>query len=253
MDEIKQYAITVTYDGADFSGSQLQKGRRTVQGELEKALKSLTNEDTRVIGAGRTDSQVSAQKQVFTFRSGKELPTTKIIGGLNFYLPPDMAVRGAKEVDLAFSARRDALSRTYIYSIVRSPWPPVLERKKALWVRQDLDVSLMKRAAALLLGERDFAAFYSGKRKIDKNTVRLMYRAEVWEEAERICLLFEANSFLTHQVRNMAGAIVSIGLGDITLEQMRQKMETKHPGSFNCLPAHGLLLVSTNYHERYGL
>ena len=252
MGEVRQYAITVTYDGAGFCGSQLQVGKRTVQGELERALKELTNEDMRVAAAGRTDSGVSAEKQIFTFLSQKALVPHTIVNGLNFYLSPDVAVKSARQVDSSFSARYDAKSRTYIYNIITSASPPVLERKTVYWVSRNLNIGMMKEASVLLLGEQDFAAFQSGKKEKAKSTVRQLYRVEVKEDGEKISLLFEANSFLAHQVRNMAGALLSVGLGDITLDQMRKLIENRIPGSFVCLPAHGLLLKSTNYEDCFG-
>lgn len=252
MGEVRHYAITVTYDGSEFHGSQLQPKKRTVQEELEKALSILTKENVRIAAAGRTDSGVSAEKQIFTFLSSKVLELQTIVNGLNFYLPEDVAVRGAWEVETNFSARYNAKSRTYIYNMINTTVPPVLERKRVYWVRRALKLELMQQAAALLLGERDFAAFQSGRKGTLRNTVRHMYRAEIETEGERLRLIFEANSFLTHQVRNMAGAILSVGLGDLALDQMRNLMENKIPGSFLCLPPYGLLLKSTNYEDHYG-
>ena len=253
MDGLKHYAITVTYDGQDFCGSQLQSGQRTVQWQLEQALKALTGRHIRVNGAGRTDSGVSAEKQIFTFVIDKEFTENTMVRALNFYLPLDIAVQSAKEVAKDFSARYDAISRTYIYSIINSSVRPVLERKQAYWVACPLDIKLMQQAASLLIGEHDFASFTSGAAEREKSTVRVMMRAEVSQEGPKITMIFEANSFLAHQVRNMAGALVSVGSGELTLDQFNKIIDNKIRGSFTCLPPHGLLLKSTNYRLEHGI
>ena len=253
MDGLKHYAITVTYDGQDFCGSQLQPQKRTVQGQLEQALKAVIGCDTCVNSAGRTDSGVSAEKQVFTFVSAKEFNENTIVRALNFYLPPDIAVKSAKEVTTDFSARYDAISRTYIYSIINSSVRPVLERRYAHWIAGHLDVKLMQQAALLLEGEHDFASFTSGTVGEDKSTVRVITHAAVSQEGQKITMIFTANSFLAHQVRNMAGALASVGLGEISLDQFKKIMDNKTRGSFTCLPPHGLLLKSTNYRSEHGI
>ncbi|MCL2475073.1 MAG: tRNA pseudouridine(38-40) synthase TruA [Chloroflexi bacterium] len=253
MDGLKHYAISVTYDGQDFCGSQLQSGQRTVQWQLEQALEALAGRHVRVNGAGRTDSGVSAEKQIFTFTIDKEFTENTLVRALNFYLPSDIAVKSAKEVAKGFSARYDAISRTYVYNIINSSVRPVLERKQAYWVVCPLNIKLMQQAASLLVGEHDFISFTSGNIKEEKSTVRIMMRAEVNQEGQKITMIFEANSFLTHQVRNMAGALVSVGLGELTLDQFSKIIDNKIRGSFTCLPPHGLLLKSTNYQPEHDI
>jgi len=122
----RKLALIVEYDGTGYHGFQMQAGEPTIQGEIERALKKLTGERIRIVGAGRTDAGVHARGQMVSFSCPSKLSLETVIRALNFHLPSDIAVKAGSEVDKSFSARRDALSREYRYTILNSATPSPL-------------------------------------------------------------------------------------------------------------------------------
>jgi len=240
--------LVLEYDGGRYRGFQLQARGMTIQGELEKALSSLTGEKVRVITASRTDAGVHARGQVISFRTASAYPVETFINALNYYLPGDIAVKAAHRVDDSFNVRRRAVSREYEYRILNSQTPAPLSRRFVYLVRGNLDVDMMNQAGENLLGEHDFASFASDIGAEVKSTVRRVYRAEMRREGELIVFNMLANSFLPHQVRNTVGALVRVGLGKMSLEEFGVIMEARKPGLAGPMaPAGGLCLVKVNY------
>src|SRR6185503_12120425 len=155
----KRYKATVEYDGTEFAGFQSQPKARTVQGELEAALARLSGGVRQpVVGAGRTDAGVHATGQVIAFTYPGSLSVEALTDALNGTLPPDVAVRDVRRAPTGFHPRYAARYREYRYSIWNGPRSPLRERT-ALWVRQELDVAAMVRAATAFEGRHDFSAF----------------------------------------------------------------------------------------------
>ncbi len=239
--------LLVEYHGGNYCGFQWQPGVPTVQDELEKAIRKVTGEAVRVVAASRTDSGVHALGQVVSFRTRSMLSPRTFVRALNFYLPRDIAIKGACRVDVKFDVRRDATSREYEYKILNSPTRSPLWEGLAYFVPQKLDVEMMDRACKLLEGEHDFASFGAdlGKRR---STVRTLYEAGVEREGEIVALRMRANSFLPHQVRNTVGLLVRVGLGKAGPEELHRVMEAKKLGLAGpTAPAHGLYLVKVEY------
>src|SRR5581483_11468911 len=155
----RRIALLLEYEGTRYAGSQLQANAPTVQGELEAAVRKVTGEEARSAFAGRTDAGVHALGQVAAFSTASALPADTIRNALNAWLPEDIAVRAAADVDAAFDPRRHALRRGYRYTVLNRRARPVLDRRFVWHVPQPLDVDAMDRAARSLEGERDFAAF----------------------------------------------------------------------------------------------
>jgi tRNA pseudouridine38-40 synthase len=158
-DAVRNLKLLIEYDGAEFSGWQQQRGLRTVEGELRRALQNLTGRDEVIYGAGRTDAGAHAEGQVANFRYSGPLPPDRVAAALNARLPADVAVLGAEEVPADFHARYSARWRHYRYRYLDRPVRPALARDQCWHVRQRLDVDAMRRAAASLLGEHDWTAF----------------------------------------------------------------------------------------------
>jgi len=147
-----RFRATVEYDGTEFAGFQLQSKARTVQGELEAALARLSGGDRQpVVGAGRTDAGVHASGQVIAFTYPGSLSTEELTAALNGLLPPDVAISGLRRAPIGFNPRYAARYREYRYSIWNGPRSPLRERT-ALWVRQELDIAAMARAATAFEG-----------------------------------------------------------------------------------------------------
>ena len=240
--------LVIEYDGTGYYGFQMQASLPTIQGETEKALWKLTGERSRVIAASRTDAGVHAKGQVVSFRTRSSLPVETFINGLNYYLPRDIAVKAAHRVSDSFNVRRNALSREYNYYILNSRTRSPIREGFSYLVGGHLDIEAMNQACQALIGEHDFASFASSMGVGIKNTIRRVYRAEMEKDGELAVFNMVANSFLPHQVRNTAGAIIKVGLGKMTVDEFRRIIEAKKPGLAGpTAPAFGLYLMQINY------
>lgn len=243
----RKLALVVEYEGTGFQGFQVQASARTVQGELEEALKRLLGVPTRVKGASRTDAGVHAQGQVVTFETGAEYPEEVYIQALNYYLPEDVRVREAYHVPLGFDARRHATSRVYEYRMLNASSPPALLRRFVCWVREPLDEVRMNEASQRLVGVHDLAAF-TVPQALGKSTVRRVFGWDVARKDDLVVMKTEANAYLFQQIRRTAGALVRVGTGESTIEEFERLLEEKRCGAAGpLLPARGLFLMRVNY------
>lgn len=241
----RRIAVLLEYDGTAYRGSQYQENGPSIQSELESAINKLTGERQRAAFAGRTDAGVHALGQVAAFDVRARLALAEFVSGLNHFLPDDIAVREAAEAALDFDPRRHARRRVYRYRLdnrgVRSP----LERSRAWSVARPLDLGRMREAAALLVGEHDFAAFagpYEGR------TDRALYRCDVREQCGRVEVEMEAPAFLPHQVRRTVGALAEVGLGRMSRDEFAGLLREAKPSSAGpSAPACGLYLVRIAY------
>jgi len=249
---VRNVSVVLEYDGTGFHGFQYQPGQRTVQGELEKALRRITGEEVRVIGAGRTDAGVHAAGQVASFRTTSELPAARLVRALNGVLPPDVAVRSARDVPLEFHARFSARARAYRYSIWNAETPTPLRRYYTYHWRGHLDVEAMRRAAGLVVGTHDFASLAgaadeSGEGR-ERTTLRTVYRAECRREGELVEIDVEANAFLPHMVRNLVGTLLWVGSGRTDEEGFAAILAARDRSIAGpAAPPHGLCLVDVYY------
>lgn len=241
----RRIALVLEYDGTDFNGSQIQSDAPSIQGEVEDALERLTGKRPRAAFAGRTDAGVHARGQIAAFDTASELETHVFVRGLNAHLPEQIAVRAAREVQAEFDPRRHATSRTYRYTIHNSPARSPLTRDRAWHVRQRLDTVAMQRAAALLIGEHDFASF---TRDEGVPTARCMRRCDILVEAPEVAIEMEANAFLRNQVRRTVGALVQVGGGQMSLEAFQRLLDAPEVASAGPMaPPQGLCLEEVAY------
>jgi len=170
---------------------------------------------------------------------------------LNHYLPTDISVRDCRVVANDFDVRRDAVSREYRYYIANRETRPALQRQFAHYVSGDLDLAVMQRTAATLVGSHDFASLASDLARSNvRGTVRRIDRAEVKRHGEQVVIRLVGNAFLPHQVRNTAGVLIRVGLGKMTPEEFYSIIEAKKPGLGGpSAPACGLFLEKVNYPE----
>jgi tRNA pseudouridine38-40 synthase len=241
--------LILEYDGTNYHGSQLQKDAKTIQGELEKALKKLTGERIRIKTASRTDAGVHAKGQVVNFYTSTTLPLISYIDGLNHYLPPDIAVQEAFKVEGPFDVRRRAVSREYKYFILTRRARSPMREGFTCRVKGPLDTAAMNRACRALIGRHDFASFVSSVETArQKMTVRVVFKAEITQDGDIIMFDIVANAFLPHQVRNIIGSLIKVGQGKMTVENFEDIIRAKTPGLARpTAPASGLCLVRVNY------
>jgi tRNA pseudouridine38-40 synthase len=234
------------YDGTRYHGSQYQSNAVSIQGETESALQKLTREEIRVSMASRTDAGVHAKGQVVSFKSKASFPPKTWVEAMNHYLPKDISIRAAYEVDGGFDVRRHALCREYRYHILNRRTPSPLWRHFSESVPQPLDVEAMNTACAVLVGERDFAPFAPAT--YTRSTRRQAFSAEVGRTGDLVTFDIRANSFLPHQVRNTVGGLVKVGLHKMTAETFREMASSGKAGTIGpTAPARGLCLMNIKY------
>ncbi len=241
--------LTIEYDGTEFSGWQVQPGMRTVQGAIEDALFKFTGERISAEASGRTDAGVHALGQVVSFRTESGLDTRRMMGALNALLPEDVAALEVEEADPDFHARRSARGKTYRYAVLDGGRRTALDRRRAWTVPSRLDVGAMRKAAALLEGERDFSSFRASGCEA-KGSVRDLRRLEVYRDSiERVIFEAEANGFLKQMVRALVGTLVEVGSGKRAPDEMRAILESlDRSAAGQTAPPWGLYLVSVKYY-----
>ena len=242
-----QFRLTLEYDGANYSGWQLQAGPDSIQARIEAALMQLFGSMIRVRGAGRTDAAVHARGQVAAFIAPRAFEAAELKRALNALLPPDIAVREAAAVDDSFDPRRDARSRSYEYRVLNRQWRSAFEFRYAWLVRDALDDAAMNAAAAVFVGDHDFAAFRSLGSE-EKTTVRRVYRSEWRREGAVLTYRVEATAFLRHMVRAMVGAMVEVGRGKLTPDGIAVLLEQRDRAlTPAAAPPQGLFLIEVRY------
>ncbi len=241
-----KYKMVLAYLGSGYAGWQVQPGQPTIQGELEGALRRITREETRVVGAGRTDSGVHALNQVAHFRLRGPAPAN-LVRSLNAVLSSQIRVKRIRAVPDHFHARKDAWKKRYVYRIYDGPVldPFLLGRVHHLRFR--LAAPPMRAGAQLLLGSHDFSAFAAaGTSSRDRR--RTLYLAEVLRRGHHWRFRFEANGFLHHMVRNIVGTLLQVGCGGHPPEDIFRILKSRDRQQAGpTAPAQGLYLVKVWY------
>lgn len=245
---MKNYRMTVQYDGGRYHGWQVQKATdMTIQGKLQHVLETLAGRPVEVIGSGRTDAGVHAVGQVANFHMDCDFSAEEIMAYLNRYLPEDIAVIAMEEADERFHSRYNAVSKTYLYRIHTSPVPNVFERKYAYTYTEPLDIGQMECAAALLVGKHDFASF-CGNKHMKKSTVRTVTDIEIRRTENEIRIYFTGDGFLQSMVRIMTGTLIEVGSGRCAAESMPQILAAKNREAAGyTAPPQGLRLEKVCY------
>jgi tRNA pseudouridine38-40 synthase len=245
-----RYQVILAYDGAGFTGSQRQANSRTVQGELEKALRCIGWSGRSVLLAGRTDTGVHASGQAATFDMDWAHTSGQLLKALNAELPPDLAVRRLRRAPADFHPRFDAVSRTYRYRLFSDPIRDPLRERFAWRLATPLDGDALKQNAAIFLGTHDFSAF--GSLTSEKGTTIRTVTKSKWRRKLDGEWQFEvrADAFLYRMVRRLVFIQVSLAQGKCSVEEVRSALsqQTKLPAGL--APAHGLTLANVKYGSR---
>ena len=243
----RNVALTIEYDGTDFSGWQRQSRRPSVQAEIERAAAAVTGERVSLAGAGRTDAGVHALGQVANFRTASRIASGRFPGALNAHLPRSIRVLSAWEAAPEFHARFSATARTYRYAVLNRPAPSAILRAHTYHVPAPLDLHAMQEAVTPLLGTHAFTSFRavgSGER----TTVCTLSRADVARGGDTVLFTFEADRFLRHMVRLIVGTLLRVGQGKLAPEAVGEVLaaeDNRRAGPR--APAHGLFLVRVSY------
>ncbi|MCC5792937.1 MAG: tRNA pseudouridine(38-40) synthase TruA [Legionellaceae bacterium] len=246
-------ALGIEYDGSQYHGWQAQNGLYTVQQVVERAIAKVADDELSIVCAGRTDTGVHAFNQVIHFDTDKERTIRAWIYGTNSFLPKDVCVRWAKDMEEGFHARYSAISRSYRYIIFNSPIRPALYRVNMTWQYRQLNHEEMHRAAQHLVGEHDFTSFRSVECQ-SKTPMRNIHAISVKRQGDFVIIDVTANAFLHHMVRNIVGVLMAVGSGKeqshwveevLTAKDRRRGAETA--------PAYGLYLVDVAYPDEFAI
>ena len=248
-----RWALGVEYDGSRYHGWQAQQGVATVQETLERALSKVADHPLRVVCAGRTDTGVHATGQVVHFDSDAPRTARSWVLGTNVNLPPDVNVNWAQPVPDTFHARFSAISRSYRYLILDRFARSAIWRDRAVWTHRPLDAGRMQAAARPLLGSHDFSSFRALGCQA-KSPVRTITRLQVSREAEFVTIEVDADAFLQHMVRNLAGVLMAIGRGDRPVAWAAEVLAFRDRtlGGVTA-PPQGLYLVRVGYPPAFGV
>jgi len=247
---VPRYKLTIEYDGTGLVGWQRQANGLSVQEALETAVERFCGERVTVFGAGRTDAGVHALAQVAHIDLAREADSDVIRSAINHHLRPHaISVLDAAPAPPGFDARLSARSRRYLYRILNRRAPPALERGRVWHVAPPLDAVAMREGARHLVGHHDFSTFRDSLCQA-KSPVKTLDVLEVTTDGEEIHIAARARSFLHHQVRNMAGTLKLVGLGQWDPDDVATALAAcdRRAGGPTA-PAEGLALVAVDYRE----
>ncbi|OGT38822.1 MAG: tRNA pseudouridine(38-40) synthase TruA [Gammaproteobacteria bacterium RIFCSPHIGHO2_12_FULL_38_14] len=244
-------ALGIEYNGHGYYGWQTQPDLPTIQGALQEALSKIANESIYLFCAGRTDANVHAMGQVVHFDTSAKRHIDAWVFGTNAYLPPSIVVHFARPVDYHFHARFKATSRRYRYVIFNHPVRPAVFVNKTTWYYYPLNIEHMDAAGRYLIGEQDFSSFRSAQ-CASASPIRYVYDFTIFRQGDLVIFEIEANAFLQHMVRNIAGVLMKIGAGLKPPLWMKEVIEAKDRryAAETASPA-GLYLVQVKYQEPY--
>jgi tRNA pseudouridine38-40 synthase len=247
---VPRYKLTIEYDGTGLVGWQRQANGLSVQEALETAFANFCGERLTVFGAGRTDAGVHALAQVAHVDLARDIDTDTIRSAINHHLRPHaISVLEVMPAPPGFDARLSARSRQYLYRILNRRAPPALERGRVWHVAPPLDAEAMREGAKYLVGHHDFSTFRDSLCQA-KSPVKTLDVLDVTRDGEEIHIAARARSFLHHQVRNMAGTLKLVGLGqwrpaDVAMALAACDRRAGGPTA----PAEGLTLIAIEYRE----
>jgi len=245
---MRRIRIIVSYDGTDYSGWQVQPGRRTIQLMLEEILAGVDKKPVKIYGSGRTDAGVHAYAQVAAFNLENPIPTENLRKAINRLLPQDIRIVSVEDVHATFHPRYDAVAKTYQYTIYRPEICPPFERRYVHHYPYPIDEEAMIQAAPIFEGEHDFKAFAAADERdhLGYSKVRRIYSSSMWHEPNRLVYRVRGSGFLKHMVRNIIGTLIEVGKGNRSTDDLRELLT----GSGKCAataPASGLFLVHVEY------
>lgn len=240
-------ALKVAYMGTNYHGFQMQPNCITVEEELTKAISKATMQEVKIFYSGRTDTGVHAQGQIVNFHTNTSVKIENMARLINFYLPSDISVLDAWEIDDDFHARFSAKGKHYKYLVYNSFQRNPMYFDRAMHYTYKVDVEIMQKAVNKIIGEHDFKAFM-GRYAVVKDTIRRIDRIDINKDEDIIEFDFYGKSFLKNMVRIIVGTTLEIGRGrlpeDTLLEAMNAKERIKAGPT---APGCGLYLMEIFY------
>jgi tRNA pseudouridine38-40 synthase len=243
---MRRIRITLSYDGTDYHGWQIQPGLPTIQGVIESVLSEIESTEVKVEGSGRTDAGVHALAQVAAFSIENPIPTANLEKAMNRLLPRDIRVLSVEEASENFHPRFDATAKTYEYRILRAAICSPFERRYVHHHPYPLNEAKIFELAKSLEGEHDFTAFAAAddRDSLGHSKVRRIYSSIARRESDRLIYRVRGSGFLKHMVRNIVGVLLEAGKGNLC--DLDSHLRGKIPPGPTA-PARGLFLVSVEY------
>jgi len=244
----KNFKLIIEYDGSSYHGWQRQKNRKTIQGEIEKAIMTITGNKIALTASGRTDAGVHAFGQVANFYCDTEISPEVFQRGLNSLMPKDIIIKECNTVNEKFHARYDAKTKTYRYRILNRTTPAAICRQYSWFIKKKLDLDAIQSAILHIIGTNDFKAF-EGAGSPRSSTKRRVINACL-QQKEKKYLIFEieADGFLRFMVRNIVGTLLDVGLCKITPDDFKKILLSKDRNLAGVTaPPHGLFLMNVKY------
>jgi tRNA pseudouridine38-40 synthase len=247
---VPRFKLTIEYAGTRYSGWQIQTNARTVQGELDRAVQTVTHrKDFELYGSGRTDAGVHAIGQVAHLDVATNVPPETLRRKVNDELPSDIHIRSASVVSHRFHARHDALARRYLYQI--STRRTAFAKPYVWWVKEGLNLNTMRQAACAYVGMHDFSTFAVAERDADEGSgVVLLERLDLVEEGALVLVVVEGSHFLWRMVRRLVGVLAAVGRGDLEVAAAEALLgERSGLAARLTAPASGLFLERVFYKD----
>ncbi|GAB6144157.1 tRNA pseudouridine(38-40) synthase TruA [Desulfocicer niacini] len=247
----KNFKITIEYDGTPYAGWQVQPRQLTVQGELQRLLSIILNQDIGITGSGRTDAGVHAMGQTANFHANTTMDGRDIKRGINRMMKGPIVVQNIEQVPDDFHARFHAMAKTYHYHILNRQDPCAVGRNFSWHISRPLDIHTMNRCCGLITGTHDFKSF-EGAGSPRAHTIRQIYKAVVEPlepgNTHRLVFKIKGNGFLRFMVRNIMGSLVEAGLLKLTAQEFQTILKARDrriaPAT---APAKGLFLMKVDY------
>lgn len=254
MPDQRRIRITVAYDGTGFHGWQVQPGLPTIQSKLEEVISGIEGSPVQVHGSGRTDAGVHAMGQVAAFTLFNPIPLYNLRKAVNRLLPPSIRILEAAEVHPDFHPRFDAIAKTYEYRIFRGETCHPLDWRYMHHYPFPLDEDAIWKLAPLLEGDHDFSAFAASDPSDRKGQarVRTIFSSRLERHPQRLVYRVRGSGFLKHMVRNIVGALLEGGKGNLSEDGLRELLTTGRRAKLApTAPARGLFLIQVEYHVVY--
>jgi len=243
----RNIAVTLRYDGTNYHGWQIQKNLTSVGGTVQDALSNICEHPVTLIGCGRTDAGVHAERYTANFRTNSRIPADKLPFALNANLPNDIAALDARDVDMEFHATFSCVKKEYTYRLYHAPHRDPLLVTRSLHYPKKPALNVWRDTAKLFVGTHDFAAVRSSSNTTVKTTIRNVYYFDIYEEYDNhFAFRVAANGFLYNMVRAMVGTILYVGQGKIKDPLGVLKSGDRRVAG-PTLPPHGLYMTGTEY------
>lgn len=249
---LKNFKLTIAYDGTNYSGWQRQKNANTIQQEIETHLSVILDEACFVHGAGRTDAGVHAKAMTAHVKTEKPRTAKAIANGLNSMLPKDIRITECEEAENSFHARFSAVGKIYSYRIFTGLIQSPTERLYTTHVPAALDQKMMKKCLEIITGTHDFSTFEAaGSRDVNapgRGAVRTIQQSSLIQNGNDITITLQGDGFLRHMVRNIAGTLIEVGKQRRSIAEFKEAFEARdRAGGGSTAPAHGLFLEKVLY------